>query len=90
MKLQIFSIFDTTAGAHLPPFFLPKTELAIRTFGDCVNDEKHAFGAHPDHYTLFLHGWFDPDDGTFTVNLAKESLGNGMDFLTPVDYVKEA
>ncbi len=82
MKLNIFSVFDIKANAHLPPFFLPNNEMAIRVFSDCCNDQKHAWGAHPDHYTLFEHGNFDQDTGVFEIRDGMYSLGNGAIFLT--------
>lgn len=64
MKLKAFAIFDQKAKAFLPPFFLPETAVAVRTFGDCVNTKEHAFGRHPADYTLFGLGQFDMDSGS--------------------------
>ena len=65
MILNIYSIQDSKAAAHLPPFLLATHDLALRIFGDCVNDIKHSFHAHPGDYTLFHHGEFDCDTGVF-------------------------
>ncbi len=80
MISKIFSIYDEAAAAHLPPFFLPTDAMAKRTFGDCINDPKHAFSAHPDHYTLFDHGTFDNLTGEILSNENMLSLGNGVIF----------
>jgi len=82
MILEIFSIFDQKAQSHLPPFFLPKREMAIRTFSDCCNDKEHAFGAHPEDYTLFTHGSFNQSEGSFSTEV-EISLGNGTVFVWP-------
>ncbi len=82
MFLKIFSIYDNAAMAHLPPFFLPTDAMAKRSFGDCINDPKHQFSQHPDHYTLFEHGFFDQNEGMFEVETAT-SLGNGVAYKSP-------
>lgn len=90
MILNIFSIYDQKAGAHLPPFFLAKEGQAIRTFSDCVNDIKHSFSAHPNDYTLFHHGEFECDAGKFILNeKSMRSLGNGIDFLEDRSFAKQ-
>ncbi len=80
MILKIFTIHDSKAGAFLPPFYLPQQGMAIRTFGDCVNDGKHEFSKHPEDYTLFLLGTFD-DNTAKTKAKTPESIGNGLEFL---------
>lgn len=81
MKHKIFTIHDSAAGAYLPPFFLPTDAMAIRTFGDCINDSKHAFSLHPDNYTLFdLGHWLD-GSASISPHNAPISLGNGIDFV---------
>lgn len=88
LKLGIYCIFDSVAGAHLPPFTLPSDEMAQRTFGDCVQDqgssirERHAFSVHPDHYTLMKIGEFQTISGT-VVAQEPVSLGNGLAFVLP-------
>ncbi len=80
----IFSIYDTKAKAHLPPFFLPNSDMAIRMFSDCVNDPKHAFSAHPADYTLFFHGQFENTDGTFQY-IEKDAIVNGVEVIQNPD-----
>ncbi len=80
MNQGIFSIYDSKAAAHLPPFFLMNSDMAKRTFGDCIADPKHAFNAHPHDYTLFFHGQFDNNSGKFQL-IPMESLGNGVEFI---------
>ncbi len=40
MQHKIFTIYDTKAEAYFPPFYLPQTSMAIRQFGDMVNDDN--------------------------------------------------
>ena len=77
-----FSIFDSAAQAYLPPFILPRDEMAQRTFGDCVNSADHQFGAHPEHYTLFRLGVWDDETGIFTPEPnGPQTLGNGVTYV---------
>ncbi len=80
MLQQIFTIFDSKAGAYLPPFFMPQRGMALRTFGDCINDEKHQFSLHPGDYTLMSLGTFD-DTTARAIITAPESIGNGLEFI---------
>jgi hypothetical protein len=63
MKQIIFSVRDSKAGAYLPPFFMPTRAQAERAFADCINDEKHQFGKHPEDYTFYEIGSFDDHTG---------------------------
>lgn len=79
---SVFSVFDAKAEAFLPPFVLPKTEMAQRVFSDCVNSNDHQFSKHPDDYTLFHLGTWSDEDGLFTPHRnTKQSLGNGVEYL---------
>ncbi len=82
MISKIFSIRDQAADAFLPPFTLPTEEMAMRTFGDCINDQKHAFAQHPDHYTLFVLGTFDNETGLIARHESPMTCGNGTSYKT--------
>lgn len=82
MKQLMFTIRDTKADAYLPPFFLPKKEMAARVFDQCVNSEDHQFGKWPADYTLFHIGTFNDETG-ICITYAPESLGNGLEYLRP-------
>ncbi len=47
MQHKIFTIYDTKAEAYFPPFYLPQTSMAIRQFGDMVNDDNSQISKHP-------------------------------------------
>jgi hypothetical protein len=77
MKYGMFSIYDEKAQAFLPPFILPETGMAIRTFGDCINSQEHQFGKHPADYTLYQIAEFDDDTGIPTPD--KKTIHNGLE-----------
>jgi len=81
MKYGMFSIYDEKAQAYLPPFILPETGMAIRTFGDCINSQEHQFGKHPADYTLYQIAEFDDDTGIPTPD--KKTIHNGLELKKP-------
>lgn len=83
MELKIFTIRDEKAEAYLPPFFLPQSGMALRTFTDCVNSKDHQFGAHPHDYTIFEIGVFNDRNAGIEIYNAPKPLGNGVEFLKP-------
>lgn len=80
MLHKIFCIHDAKASAYLPPFFLHSEGMAARAFYDMVVDTEHAFGKHPEDYTLFYIGEYSDLTGEIE-SKTKKSLGNGVDFL---------
>lgn len=87
---KIFTIHDAAANAYLPPFCLPEQGMAMRTFGDCINDPKHQFSLHPSDYTLFRIGYWDDISGEIKVELAKLSCGNGVAYAERAGDLKDA
>ena len=79
---QIFSVFDEKAEAFLPPFYLPREAMAIRTFTDTVNNPESPLNRHPEDYTLFHFGQFDNVIGAFELFASPKPLGNGVQFKT--------
>lgn len=77
---NVFSIYDEKAQAFLPPFVLPKTAMAVRTFSDCVNSSDHQFSLHPQDYTLFNLGIWDDETGEYTID-QKKALHNGVELI---------
>ena len=76
MNQKIFTIFDSKAKAYLTPFFLHEDGMALRIFGDCVNDITHQFGKHPEDYTLFSIGsWSDEKAKFLTTNPISLAIG---------------
>ena len=80
---NVFSIYDQAADAYLPPFVLPRVEMAKRTFEQCINSKDHQFNLAPQDYTLFLLGNWDDETGRYSLRESNTSLGNGIEFLRP-------
>jgi hypothetical protein len=83
MLLRMFTVFDSKAEAFLPPFYLAAVGQAIRHFSDTASDPQHAFGRHPDDYTLFQIGTFDDQHASFDILESKISLGTALELLNP-------
>lgn len=62
MKLNIYSVFDSKAAHYGSPFFVANDGLALRSFGDLVNDPRSTVFAHCEDFTLHRIGSFE--DGT--------------------------
>lgn len=80
MKIKMYAIYDSAAGAYLQPFFFHQDGLALRAISDCVADPSHNFAKHPDDYTLFYIGEFDDQTGDIVPAVPAESLGNLIEF----------
>lgn len=85
MRLVACSIRDAAAEAWLTPMFFQSKGQAVRSFTDAVNSQEGDFGKHPEDYTLFAIGEFDPDSGTLVVYKdGPASLGVGVNFVREV------
>lgn len=82
---KIFTVFDEKALAYLPPFVLPETGQAIRSFADCVNSSDHMFGKHPEDYTLFQIGVYDDKSGVISELDTRSVIGSGVQYKRPPD-----
>lgn len=79
MKHNVYAIYDAAAKAFLPPFHLPRDEMATRAFADCVNAPSHQFNAHSEDYTLYKVATFDDATGEYeNLEPANINLGNGL------------
>lgn len=77
MEHLIFSIYDEKAKAYLPPFTLPASAMAVRTFTDCINSRDHAFSRHPGDYTLYELGVYDDNTAEITPHAVRLNHGIG-------------
>lgn len=84
MITKIFSIYDSKAERHLPPFFMSTKGEAIRAVTDALHDSNHQFCRHSEDYTLFELGEFSDIDAEIRLHEAKVSLGNLLEFKKPV------
>lgn len=63
MPRKIFSIFDKKALSYFDPFFQHNRGLALRGFGELVNDPKTALNKYPADFSLWELGEFDETSG---------------------------
>jgi len=85
MEHKIFAIYDQKAFAYLPPFTLPRVEMAMRTFGDCVNSADHSFGKHPEDFTLMEIGIYDDSNAKINPHELAITVGSGLEFVKKFD-----
>lgn len=81
MIFKVFTVFDSKVEAYLQPFFMPAKGAAIRAFTEIVCDVNHAFGKHPEDYTLFEIGSFDDSNAKLDMYPTPLSLGVGIEFV---------
>lgn len=82
--LTIFSIYDQKADAFIQPWFLPNTATGIRAFSDAANDPETNMCKHPEDYTLFELGTFDPSKGKIKLHKVPLSLGLALTMQRPI------
>ena len=63
MRMKVFSIFDSCAGVYDRPFVAHNEASAKRAFGDIAVSADHHIGQHPEHYSLFVVGEWDDNNG---------------------------
>lgn len=79
---EIFCIYDSKAGAYLPPFFDKSTGLAVRKFEQASNDEKMDFNRFAADYTLFKIGeWDENTGGIFQDRKGYINLGTALSYI---------
>jgi len=79
---KIFAVFDSKASAFLQPFFSPTTATGMRAFESACKDENQMFARHPEDFTLFELGDWDPAEGSFEAHESKRSLGTALEFVS--------
>lgn len=63
MRMFIYTIFDSAAGAYMRPFFMQSDGQAMRAFTDIACDAEHDIGKHPEDYSLCRIGMFEDGKG---------------------------
>lgn len=64
--LIAFAVHDVKAESYGNPMFLSNVGLAIRGFSDACGDPASALAKHPEDYTLYEIGSYDPNKGLLT------------------------
>ena len=83
MVLIVCSVLDVKAKAFLQPFFVANSSMAIRSFGDAVNNAKpdNNFYQHPEHFRLYQLGTFDDETGLHTLLDAPEFVVDAVSLM---------
>lgn len=65
MKLNVYAVYDAKMQLFGIPFFQAKDNVAIRDFGDAVNDKSpnNMWNKHPEDYSLFRIGTYENENG---------------------------
>lgn len=91
MIYQVFSVRDSKAAAYALPFFLPRMEVALRSFRDAVKNPEHDMHRHPEDYALYCLGEFNDETGELhkiePVLVAQASDPAQRPDLRPVDQI---
>lgn len=82
MKQLVFAVYDAKAHAYTPPFYVHTEGMAVRGFGDAVNDPNHAFGKHPEDYTLYCLGTFNDTTAHFDLKKEAQIICKGLSLVT--------
>lgn len=85
MIFKIFTVYDSKAKAHLPPWIQAEVGQAIRIFADMVNDKEHAIGRHPADYTLMKIGAWTDSDANLITDKHHTNLANGQTLVLDLD-----
>lgn len=60
---DIFSVHDSCSTVWNDPFTAINRATAIRSFTDAVNGQDSDLKRHPEHFSLWVIGTFDPSTG---------------------------
>lgn len=80
MQLQVFSIFDEKGQIFSQPFFLQHQGIALRSFGDLVNDPQSQINKHASDYKLYKLGTYDDQTGALKSEALPIFLANASEF----------
>lgn len=80
MILQVFSVYDSKAGAFAAPFFCTTLGLARRAFIDAANTPEHPLSKNSADFTLFHLGTFDDEHAVFVLLPEHRNLGLASNF----------
>lgn len=81
MVIKAFAIFDSKAGAFMPPFFMNATGQAVRAFADLAGDREHPVGKHPGDYRLAQVGTYEDSSGRLEGMDKVEWLGYASEYV---------
>lgn len=79
----LFSVYDSAAKFFRDPFVSSSRGEALSQFMAGCNTKDSWLCERPDHFTLFMLGSFDEQDGKFELLATPESLGLAVEFIKP-------
>ena len=78
MEMQQVAIWDTKAGAFLPPFVVRQDAIAVRWFAEQMANPASEFAKFPGDYTLVNLGIWDDETGSTISHTAPKALMTGL------------
>lgn len=85
MKLLIFSVHDSKAGAFIAPYYAGTFSTGIRAFQNACNDPNSIFCTNPGDFTLFELGTFDPETAKIEVKETATNHGLAVQYKNPTE-----
>lgn len=80
MKMSAFSIRDEKAQAFMQPFYFNYKGQASRTLEDLLKERDNPIAKHPEDYSLYHLGYFDPHTGRLEPLNVPELICHATDF----------
>lgn len=85
METKMYSVYDSKAQSYGQPFHAPNDAVALRLFGDAVNDPDTQLNKYPEDFVLMAVGTWDDQTAelkghtqrTVTTALAIKVMTNG-------------
>ncbi|WNK14431.1 MAG: nonstructural protein [Microvirus sp.] len=75
---RVVAVRDRAADVYGQPVIVGSIGIAIRSFGDEINNEKSQFFGHPEDFDLWEIGGFDDETGEL-VSTPKKQISIGKD-----------
>jgi len=79
MQLKVYSVYDSAVAAYGHPMNFVNRGAALRWFTDELANPQSMFARHPKDFTLFELGEYDDQNGVFTNNETKISVGTALE-----------
>lgn len=81
--LEGYSVFDVKSDSYMIPWFVKNRGIAMRMFGDLVNDPQSQVSKHPEDYRLHRVADWDENTGEM-IGVTPEYICQGADFMRSV------
>lgn len=77
---KVFVLKDTKSASYGPPFTMETKGLAIRMIEDGVSSGQPVWAKHPQDFSLFEIGEYNPDTAEVKMYETKNCIGLVQDF----------